>query len=161
MDSKLFACLLAAAMATAEAPLIDIPHATVAGKVLSGGQPDRAHLEAARDAGFAAVVNLRGADEFDGYDEAAEVEALGMAYHAIPVSSAADVDADNARALKAILEGAGDSPVLVHCASGNRVGALVALGEWLDGADPDAAVAAGRDAGLTRLEDHVRALMNR
>lgn len=50
-----------------------------------------------------------------------------------------------------------DGPVLIHCGSGNRVGAMLALIESLDGADDEQAIAAGKEGGLTRLEDVVRA----
>lgn len=153
------ALLYGTAMAS-EIQLLDIPNAMVAGNILSGGQPSAEQLAEARDAGFRMVVNLRGEGEFNGYDEAAAARALGLDYRAIPVASAADVNEANARALQAALTEAGDAPVLVHCASGNRVGALVALGAWLDGADPDAAIEAGKRAGLTGLEPHVRSLMD-
>jgi hypothetical protein len=46
---------------------------------------------------------------------------------------------------------------MVHCASGNRVGALLALrANRLEGASPEDALELGLDAGLTRLEPAVR-----
>jgi len=45
------------------------------------------------------------------------------------------------------------SPVLVHCMSGNRVGALFALRAfWLQGMSAVEALAVGRRYGLTKLE---------
>jgi len=46
--------------------------------------------------------------------------------------------------------------VLVHCGSGNRVGALLALRASLDGADDEKALALGREGGLSSLEGVVR-----
>jgi hypothetical protein len=47
--------------------------------------------------------------------------------------------------------------VLLHCASANRVGALLALREaWHRGAEPQAALAVGIEAGLTGLEPATR-----
>ena len=40
----------------------------------------------------------------------------------------------------------------MHCGSGNRAGALLALREKLNGAENGAALEFGREAGLTRLE---------
>ena len=40
----------------------------------------------------------------------------------------------------------------MHCASGNRVGALMALRASQNGASAEEAMAAGKAAGLTRLE---------
>ena len=51
-------------------------------------------------------------------------------------------------------------PLLLHFATGNRVGALTALkAVWLDGMTPDAALVLGRATGLTRLEPAVRAAL--
>ena len=53
-------------------------------------------------------------------------------------------------------------PVLIHCASGNRVGAMVALDEALNhGCDLDSALDQGRRAGLQGLEPAVVELAGR
>jgi len=53
------------------------------GVVARAAQPSAQSLACLRDAGFAAVVNLR--HESPGYDEAAAVEALGMTYLLLPI----------------------------------------------------------------------------
>lgn len=121
---------------------------------VSTGQPDEETLTIARDAGFVAVIDLRGEEEERGIDEAAAVEALGLQYVSLPVSGADDVTFENAAELDRLL-GQFDGPVLLHCASGNRVGALVALRASAAGASADDAIAAGKAAGLTRLEPAV------
>ena len=123
--------------------------------VASAGQPGAAALEAFAAAGYVAVIDLRGAGEDRGFDEPAVVERLGLEYLSLPVPSPAAVTFENAEKLDRLLAGI-DGPVLVHCASGNRVGALLALRESLNGADAEQAVAYGRQAGLTRLESVVR-----
>lgn len=51
-------------------------------------------------------------------------------------------------------------PIAVACSSGNRAGALLAVESfWLDGVSPEAALALGKSAGLTRLEPSVRLLL--
>ena len=51
-------------------------------------------------------------------------------------------------------------PILVHCASGNRVGALIALADyWLNGVGNSEALAHGLQAGLTKLEKDVRQVL--
>jgi uncharacterized protein (TIGR01244 family) len=120
-------------------------------KLVSTGQPDEEVLKLAKDAGFTAVIDLRGPSEDRGLDESAAVEALGMKYVALPVTGPDDVTFDNARQLDSILEGL-EGPVLMHCASGNRVGALMALRASQNGANAEDAMAAGKAAGLTRLE---------
>jgi uncharacterized protein (TIGR01244 family) len=88
------------------------------GNLYLAGQPDLAALEAARNAGVVAVVNLRQASEMT-WDEAAAVEQLGLAYHHVPIGRSTDTDAAHAE-VDRILAGT-DGPVLVHCASGGRV----------------------------------------
>jgi uncharacterized protein (TIGR01244 family) len=127
-------------------------------RLISTGQPDEAVLLAAQQAGIVAVIDLRGEEEDRGLDEAVSVEALGMQYVSLPVDGPADVTFDNAAKLDGLLSDI-DGPVLLHCASGNRVGALMALRASLHGADAEAALAAGKAAGLTRLEPVVTELL--
>ena len=128
---------------------------TLAGhRSVSMGQPDEAILAAARDAGFVAVIDLRTAGEDRGFDEPAAVEALGMEYHSLEIAGAKGVTFDNAGALDDILAGI-DGPVLLHCKSGNRVGALTALRASMRGASDGAALEIGREAGMTGLETAV------
>jgi uncharacterized protein (TIGR01244 family) len=121
------------------------------GRTISTGQPDSELLSLAKDAGYTTVVDLRRTTEDRGMDEAAEVAALGMQYIALPVDGANGVTYENAAALDKILAAA-EGPVLLHCASGNRVGALHALSRKVAGASNEDALAAGLAAGLTRLE---------
>ncbi len=122
--------------------------------VVTGGQPTLEQLRQARDAGFTTVINLRAAGEPGTGRE--DVEALGMRYVPIPVDGTAGVTEANARALSWALEEA-DGPVIVHCGSGNRVGALFALKAFhVDGRSAQEALDLGLEAGLTRLEPVVR-----
>ncbi len=59
------------------------------GNLYLAGQPDLAALEAARDAGVVAVVNLRRSVEMT-WDEASAVEQLGLAYYHVPVGGSND-----------------------------------------------------------------------
>lgn len=122
---------------------------------VSTGQPDSEVLSLAKDAGFKTIVDLRAESEDRGMDEAAEVAALGMQYVSLPIAGADDVNFDNATVLDKILADA-KGPVLLHCASGNRVGALYALREKLAGATDEEALAKGKAAGMTRLEAVVK-----
>ena len=119
--------------------------------VTTGGQPDVAALEALAEAGYAAVIDLRRPEENRGIEEQAEVERLGMSYVSIPVDGADGVTYDNASLLDQVLEQT-EGPVLIHCGSGNRAGALLSLREKLNGADNETALAVGRAGSLTRLE---------
>ncbi len=129
-------------------------------RVYASGQPTQAELRVLAQAGIKHVVNLRPAKE-QTWSEAAFVQTLGMKYHALPVAGAAGITDENAAALAKVLHEIGGEPVLVHCSSGNRVGALIALGEQAKGANVDEAIAKGKRWGLTRLEPMVRDLLAR
>ncbi|MEO6170990.1 MAG: sulfur transferase domain-containing protein [Lysobacter sp.] len=141
--------------ASALAAVIDSLHQPSAG-LYTAGQPEPGAWQVAASAGITTVINLRPAAEMDGRDEAAEVAEAGLAYYEIPVAGAADVNLGNATALRRLIDQA-PGPVLVHCASGNRVGALLALSDMQTGkVSADQAVAFGRSAGLGSLEPRVR-----
>lgn len=136
---------------------VDFPNARkVAEGLVSAGQPSREQLKTAADAGVKTIVNLCPPGEC-GWDEAAVVKELGMRYIAVPVGGVEDVTASNAGKLHDIVADQENYPMVIHCASGNRVGALFALRAFhAEGCDPEAAVEKGRLAGLTKLEAHVR-----
>lgn len=114
-----------------------------------GGQPTPDQLAAAARAGVRRVINLRGASEDAGYDEAGHAAELGLEYHALPVRGPQDLTPEKARELDALLTAADRPITLVHCASGARVGALVALrAGWLQGQSTAEAIAIGRRWGL-------------
>ena len=72
-----------------------------------------------------------------------------MHYVSIPVGGAEDITFETAAVLGQALSEA-DGPVLLHCVSGNRAAAVLALRESQNGADSEAALALGLEAGLTR-----------
>ena len=124
--------------------------------VTGAGQPDEAALERFKAEGGVAVIDLRLPHEERGLaDERAAVESQGMSYIPLPVDSGTDITFAKANELDRILAQF-DGPVLIHCGSGNRVGALMALRASMDGADDETAVEAGKQTGLTRLEPTVR-----
>ena len=54
----------------------------------------------------------------------------------------------------------GEGKVLMHCGSGNRVGAMMALrARWVQGRSAEEALAIGRSSGLKGLEGDVRTLL--
>ena len=117
----------------------------------AGGQPAAADLARLQAQGVRTVIDLRGEGEDRGYDEAAEARRLGLAYVALPIAGKDGITPANAAALQALLDQYGDG-VLLHCASGNRVGALLALGGAMSGLSDADALALGRKAGLTAME---------
>jgi protein tyrosine phosphatase (PTP) superfamily phosphohydrolase (DUF442 family) len=136
----------------ADVPHLHIPRAGL----MTGGQPATGAWRDLRAAGVTRVVSLLPASELGGRDEAAEVRASGMDYVEIDVASTNDLTAGKAQLLWQALQGA-KGTVLVHCASGNRAGALLALAARQEGGmAPEASLAFGKAAGLTRLEPAVR-----
>ena len=140
---------------------VDIDDVIAAGEVqavdgvTSSGQPSEQALKVFSESGYAAVIDLRGESENRGLDEQAVVEELGMDYVAFPITGRDGISFENAERLDSLIEQY-DGPVLVHCGSGNRVGALLALRESLNGASDEEALEYGREGGLTRLEGVVR-----
>jgi len=127
--------------------------------VATAGQPSPEQLRAAKAQGLKRIVNLRPHSEPIGFDEAALAAELGIDYVNIPVAGPGDISVDKARELDAALQNAG-GPVLVHCASSNRVGALLAVrAQALQGKDVEQALAIGRDGGLRAMEPAVRQLL--
>ncbi len=127
--------------------------------LVTGGQPSREELAALKEAGVTKVISLRGPDEVVPFDPQAEAEALGMEYVSLPISGAADVTAENARALHQLL--LEEDTVFLHCASGNRVGALLAIAtHQIDGKPVEDSLAFGRSAGLGSLEGKVRSVLD-
>ncbi len=122
--------------------------------ISAAGQPDYIALVVFADRGYAAVIDLRAEHEPRGLDEQAVVEGLGMDYVSMPIIDTDAINFENARKLDELLKQY-DEPVLIHCGSSNRVGALLALRESLNGADDEGALQAGRDGGLTGLETRV------
>ncbi|MCP3978768.1 MAG: hypothetical protein GY716_05480 [bacterium] len=129
--------------------------------VLSGGQPTAQQIEAAADAGVRTVINLRTSRETGFEWEAETVERLSMHYVHLPVGGGDGLTLANVEALDAALEdGLGRGPVLLHCGSGNRIGALLALREhWLRDVPADKAFAYGRANGMTSLQPKVREIL--
>lgn len=159
---RLILGLLLALPATAAPPAPTVPlEVAAAPTVHTGGQPSAADLAALAAQGVRAVIDLRGVDEPRGMDEAALVQSLGMRYHALPVEGPGGVSVDRARELSALVDAA-QGPVLVHCASGNRVGALLALEAFhVDGASAEQALRVGQAAGLASLRPTVEGLLVR
>lgn len=146
----------------ADSEMPEIPYKTEPRPgLLIGGQPDREALAQARDAGAETVINLRGTDEFDDWNQTEVVTGLGMLNIHIPVASADDLNQDSVELFDRALEHVGDEPAIVHCASGNRVGAMYALrAAWLQGEDTETALEIGREHGLEGLADTVEELLD-
>lgn len=118
----------------------------------TAAQPQASDWTAIKARGVHTVINLRTPGEMQGRDEAAEVRAAGMQYISIPVAGADGINQSNARALHDALAPTHGSSVLVHCSSGNRAGALLALEQAdFNGVPKAQALELGKKAGVTSL----------
>lgn len=160
----LFALFLAAlagatlAAPSAESLLAGLPNASFPepDRIAAGaiGPNDIATLQ---KAGVREVINLRAPEETPGFDEAAATRKAGFTYHDLPIRGAGDLTPDNVRRFDKLITEAGDRFTLVHCASSNRVGAMIALrAALIDGQSTEAAIAEGQRWGLKSLEPAVR-----
>lgn len=124
--------------------------------VVTAGRLAPPDVEHARDAGIRHIIDLTPDAETPDFDEASAVVAAGLAYSNLPLGGPADLTRQNVQAFDAMLRAA-KRPVLVHCASGNRVGAMAALrAAWLEGKPTEEAIAIGKQWGLKGLEGEVR-----
>lgn len=145
--------------AAASSPELAKLHQPRAG-LFTGGAPESGAWPAIAASGVTMVIDLRMPGEKAGFEEAGEVRASGMDYLSIPIAGAVDLTPSNAARLWDVL-GHTRAPVLVHCASGNRVGALLALGAAEQGGmTAQQALDFGKSAGLGSLEPQVRELLH-
>lgn len=119
-------------------------------------QPTQEQLARLVELGYTNFVSLRpSTEEGTGWEEAM-VSDEGISFVRLPVSGAEGLTRENVEALDHLLGEMADRPTVLYCASSGRVGAMLALrAYWMHGASPDAALALGREAGLTRLEPAV------
>jgi uncharacterized protein (TIGR01244 family) len=130
------------AMDPAEIPAYHVISPTLA----VGGQPSPAVLARLAEMGFRTVVNLRTAAE-GAEEEGRIVRGAGLDYVWVPVTPAT-FSLEDVRRVEEVLDDAGRGPVLLHCASSNRVGGLWAAIEARRGRSLAEAEEAGQAAGL-------------
>ena len=148
----LLAALLAAPALAGEVPASVDPalipnYVVIRPGLAAGGQPTAEGLKQLRAQGFKTVINLRTAAEPGLAEEEEAVKAQGLRYLHVPVSPAT-FRAEDVAAVKAVLEDPSMAPVLLHCATSNRVGAVWAVIESQQGKSQEQAEAEGRRVGL-------------
>ena len=145
-------------------PLINLPNLQVPfDSILTGGQPTFDQIKQAAETGFKAVVDLRTGNELpDPEQEKAWVEGSGMRYIHISISVAEGFTPQNAKVFAEALSGSENYPLIVHCKSGERVGAMFALKAFhIDEKEIEEALLIGKMAGLTKLAPTVRKILER
>lgn len=112
----------------------------------TAGQPAPDALKQLPAMGFKTVVNLR-TDKEGAIEEGETVRAQGLRYVWVPITpdtfSLQDVEA-----VRQVLDDPAARPVLLHCASSNRVGGVWAVIQARKGRTLEDAEAEGRTAGL-------------
>ncbi len=127
--------------------------------VMTGGQPSLEDINKLKERGYSTVINMRTPEEEVSFDEASLVQELGMEYFSLPVGGLDEINLSTARRLDELLNSG--EKTFIHCASGNRVGAIFALRAfYLEGKTRDQALEIGDQAGLTRLRAQVEAMLS-
>ena len=112
------------------------------------GQPSESEFADAKKRGVKVVITLRSKGEID-WDEAGLVKKLGMEFHDYGFRDPADLTDKVFDGVRAALQQSNEKPVMVHCASANRVGAVWLAHRVLDAKIPvEAALAEARAVGL-------------
>jgi uncharacterized protein (TIGR01244 family) len=112
----------------------------------TAGQPPLDALPKLKSLGFKTVINLRTEKE-GAREEQAAVEAAGLRYVWVPVS-VESISLEDVRAVGGVLDDPEAGPVLLHCNSANRVGAVWAVLQARKGKSLEEAEAEGRAIGL-------------
>lgn len=96
--------------------------------------------------GFKTVINLNTANE-GAVAEGQAAKAAGLDYVSLPVAQLAPTAAEVER-FSSFINDPNNYPILVHCESSNRVGAMWVLYRAKNGVPPEIAVQEGRTVGL-------------
>ncbi|CAG0957433.1 hypothetical protein PHYC_00543 [Phycisphaerales bacterium] len=118
------------------------------GGVFLASQPKPEDFAQAKKGGVKTVINLRHASEIKDFDEKQVVEAEGLAYIHLPWDGPAELTDAVFDQTREYLKTAA-RPILLHCSSANRVGAVWLPYRVLDGGlSWDAALAEAKTVGL-------------
>jgi uncharacterized protein (TIGR01244 family) len=146
------AAALAAAATAADTETFGIPNATFPEPgVMAAGQPTGEQIQLLAEEGYKTLIDLRAPAEPHGVPEPEAARQNGMAYVNIPITLDTLGHATIDRFLEA-META-QRPILLHCSSSNRVGALYYA--WLvleKGVSPQEALKRSKAAGLRAPE---------
>jgi uncharacterized protein (TIGR01244 family) len=159
--STLALCFLPCLGLAAEAALSALPkHVALDAHRHASGQPSAEAIAQLKGAGITTVIDLRPDAETPDLDEKAVVEKAGLNYRVLPIAGAADLTRENVLRFDQLLKETAADNVLIHCASGNRVGAMLALqARWLQGKSAEESLAIGKGAGMTGLASDVQKLV--
>jgi uncharacterized protein (TIGR01244 family) len=118
--------------------------------VYISSQPDEETFEIAREKGVALVINLRDPEESE-WDEENAAEQAELGYYNVPISGQSQsFDPEAIKQISALVQQHKDQKILLHCSSGNRASAWLAihLAQEHD-IDTDKAISLAKQTGLT------------
>ena len=131
--------------------------------VFLASQPKPADFEQAKKGGVKTVINLRHQEEMKDFDEQVQVAKLGLRYFNPAWNGPEELTDEKIDEVRGLLKTA-ERPILLHCSSANRVGAI-----WLayrvvdDGVSYEQALQEAKTVGLKSpdYEAKVRDYINR
>lgn len=126
----------------------DVKNMHRVGDLYLAGAPKPTDYPLIKDLGVKTVLSIRHDKETPDVDDAALVEAQGMAYVHLPWSGAAELTDEKLDAMREVLRDA-ERPVLFHCGSANRVGAGWLVYRVLDeGVEAEVALEEAKTVGM-------------
>lgn len=128
------------------------PYLGTAGLLGEGGVAEAAQL------GFKTIIDLRSPAEPNQPAEAGLAADAGLGYINIPIAKGAPTE-EQIALFTDLMEDRKTFPILLHCASANRAGALWALYRASNGVPADTAIEEGRAIGMKSREGQVRELL--
>lgn len=117
------------------------PFIATSGKIKGDG------LQELKKLGFKTILDLRGKSEGVA-DEKLAAEKLELVHLNIPVNKKGWPDQEELNRFKQLIENKDNRPLLVHCGSANRVGAMWAYYRITQGVSKEQAVEEGRTIGM-------------
>jgi uncharacterized protein (TIGR01244 family) len=126
--------------------------------IATSGRVNGAGILELKSLGFKTILDLRTAPEGTAEEQNKAITA-GLNYYNIPISRA-EPKQDQIRKFASLVENRNNYPMLVHCASANRVGAMWTLYRVSKGIAFKHAVQEGRTIGLKpKRENQVRKML--
>jgi protein tyrosine phosphatase (PTP) superfamily phosphohydrolase (DUF442 family) len=127
----------------------------------AAGQPTATQYSQLAAAGIKHIISFRPFSETPELDEQSLSSAAGISFHHIPIAGPTDFNMKNILLLDNTLANIGNNKVLLHCASSNRVGAMMALrANWLQNSSKVQAIQIGMDYGMTGLKPTIESIID-
>lgn len=122
------------------------------GKSMLCGQPTAEEFAKAKELGIQRVITLREDGEVD-WDQAGTLKKLGLEFHELGFRSPESLTDELLDKARKLLVDKNKKPVMLHCGSANRVGAIWAAHRALDeGLSVDEAMKEAKEVGLRNAD---------